>query len=834
MKILLVGPDYEENLSIRYLSASLRNGGHDTILAPYNSPVDAPAVANAARRADLVGLSVCFQARAREFLGLAQRIKSDDPKKFVVAGGHYASCAAEPLLAHHPEIDVIVIHEGERTLVEIADAMPHLPGLLPEIPGIAYRDGPRVRFTKPRRMLDDLDALPFPDRLGPVHQIAGVPTSYLMGSRGCYGSCAYCCITTLHRLAPGERFRQRNVERIADEMSALYQERETRQFIFHDDNFLVPSEALNHARISGLEKALKQRGVRDIALVIKCRPADATPDILRRLRALGLIRVFLGVESATASGLSSLERDQTVDDSVRALEACAELEISAQFTLMTFNPDTTLDTLRADVAFMRRFSGNPLNFCRAEIYSGTPLERRMIESGRAKGDYRARAYRLLDPVTDLACDASLKLFHSRCWSGGSLMQNVIGLDHAASVVRHFYKGRQRQVLSGRVENWLRAVNLDTIDLLDEVIELCATAGGRTNSGFQTAIRAVTERESVTRLEFLSEAMKLRVDLQALRLPIKARQTSQAPLLWPRLVRPAAAALLAIGIPAAALDHPAFAQQSQSAPSPPAAQQDTGACSFVGRVIDPAGAAVPDTKIAIVNEGTGTVRNTTTDKGGQYIANDLAAGRYTVKAQQAGFRVAIRTGIVLKAGACERLDVGLTLELGCCEYVAVALDGPKEDRDLYARKKPFTYVIGDAKEHSTFQGIAALVYGDSKKWIQIFEANRDVVQKPGVIPYGTLVFIPPRKRLVPKLIFKVTPEYPPSARKQHIWGDVLMDVTLREDGAVEQTGVIDGHPLLVEAATSAVKQWRYRPLVEGSALVLKFVVAVSFSKGGKVR
>ena len=48
--------------------------------------------------------------------------------------------------------------------------------------------------------------------------------------------------------APGKRFRQRNLERIADEMAALYHERGSRQFVFHDDNFLVPSEAINHAR----------------------------------------------------------------------------------------------------------------------------------------------------------------------------------------------------------------------------------------------------------------------------------------------------------------------------------------------------------------------------------------------------------------------------------------------------------------------------------------------------------------------------------------------------------------------------------------------------------
>jgi len=81
----------------------------------------------------------------------------------VVAGGHYASCAAEELLAHHPEIDVIVIHEGEHTLVEIVDSMCALAERLPQIPGVAYRDkNSQVHCSSLRHTLDDLNMLAFP------------------------------------------------------------------------------------------------------------------------------------------------------------------------------------------------------------------------------------------------------------------------------------------------------------------------------------------------------------------------------------------------------------------------------------------------------------------------------------------------------------------------------------------------------------------------------------------------------------------------------------------------------------------------------------------------
>ena len=83
-------------------------------------------------------------------------------------------------LRHHPEIDAIVIHEGEATLVEIADSagaqlvLAHIPGI-----GIATASGVLHYFTPYYK----LDMLPFPDRRGPIHLIAGVPTSYMMGSR---------------------------------------------------------------------------------------------------------------------------------------------------------------------------------------------------------------------------------------------------------------------------------------------------------------------------------------------------------------------------------------------------------------------------------------------------------------------------------------------------------------------------------------------------------------------------------------------------------------------------------------------------------------------------
>jgi radical SAM superfamily enzyme YgiQ (UPF0313 family) len=171
MRVVLVGPEEEESLSIRYPSSSLRAAGHTVDMAVFNRVEDMDIVAARAAQADLEGLSMCFQVRAREFLELARRIKEKHRSCPVVARGHSASCAAEELLIHHVEIDVIVIHEGEQALVEIADAGSTISERMRLIRGIACRIGNGVCFTEPRPAVEDLDIRPTPDRRGPVRLI---------------------------------------------------------------------------------------------------------------------------------------------------------------------------------------------------------------------------------------------------------------------------------------------------------------------------------------------------------------------------------------------------------------------------------------------------------------------------------------------------------------------------------------------------------------------------------------------------------------------------------------------------------------------------------------
>ena len=61
-----------------------------------------------------------------------------------------------------------------------------------------------------------------------------------------------------------------------------------------------------------------------------------------------------------------------------------------------------------------------------------------------------------------------------------------------------------------------------------------------------------------------------------------------------------------------------------------------------------------------------------------------------------------------------------------------------------------------------------------------------------------------------LLHRVEPDYPEEAREQQIQGAVVLDVRINPSGAVEDITLVSGPPLLAQAATDAVKQWRFRP------------------------
>jgi TonB family protein len=82
-----------------------------------------------------------------------------------------------------------------------------------------------------------------------------------------------------------------------------------------------------------------------------------------------------------------------------------------------------------------------------------------------------------------------------------------------------------------------------------------------------------------------------------------------------------------------------------------------------------------------------------------------------------------------------------------------------------------------------------------------------------------------------LVKKVAPIYPPLAKQVRIQGKVRLKAVISKTGMVESVNVVSGHPLLVQAAVDAVKQWQYKPfLADGQPVAASTEVEVPFSLG----
>src|SRR5579859_1275537 len=85
------------------------------------------------------------------------------------------------------------------------------------------------------------------------------------------------------------------------------------------------------------------------------------------------------------------------------------------------------------------------------------------------------------------------------------------------------------------------------------------------------------------------------------------------------------------------------------------------------------------------------------------------------------------------------------------------------------------------------------------WLQAQEARKGMIRTNCVLLYS-------------KIIKKVVPTYPPLARQGRVHGRVSMKCVVGADGSVERIEVTKGHPLLIQAATDAVAQWKFKPPV----------------------
>ena len=69
--------------------------------------------------------------------------------------------------------------------------------------------------------------------------------------------------------------------------------------------------------------------------------------------------------------------------------------------------------------------------------------------------------------------------------------------------------------------------------------------------------------------------------------------------------------------------------------------------------------------------------------------------------------------------------------------------------------------------------------------------------------------------------KVTPIYPELAKRMNVFGSVKIQVVIAPNGAIKNTKVIGGHPLLIDAALDALKKWKYDTASDETTQIVEF-------------
>jgi TonB family protein len=202
----------------------------------------------------------------------------------------------------------------------------------------------------------------------------------------------------------------------------------------------------------------------------------------------------------------------------------------------------------------------------------------------------------------------------------------------------------------------------------------------------------------------------------------------------------------------------------------------------GTIHDPSGAGVANATIIMSNQEAKTIDMTTTDREGNFVFKPLPAGNYELQVLKPGFEAYRVPQVSLDAG-----------------------------RDF---SETFTLQVGAITEHVT------VVPENAAKSVPA-ETNSG---KPSRLSVGGTV-------QAAKIVTKVPPVYPESARSAGISGTVVLHAVIGMDGKPLSLRVMNSHidPDLAHSAVDAVNQWRYTPtLLNGEPIEVDTTITVIYS------
>jgi radical SAM superfamily enzyme YgiQ (UPF0313 family) len=330
-----------EKLGISYVSAALIKAGFscDFVDSQIEDLTFEAFLNRVIARAPslLIGVST----EAKNFMRMMRAVEILRDKGItthITMGGMWASLKHALILEKYPQIDSVVVGEGEETAVNLITAIRDKRNWQ-SIPGVASRDRQGKVSLVPRPFIADIDSFPSPDRTYYQSHVTKNALHSVIFSRGCAGHCTFCAVSSYLDSHKGKRRRVRDPVQFVDEIEQIAKRTQANKFYFNDVDFIGLSRT-DRDKCRTVAHEICRRGLDiNFSILAQARAIDSL--LLKALQEAGLRNIHIGIESWSDTQLKRYGKRSTQEENKRAVETLDKLGLSYVTYLIPLDPYTS-------------------------------------------------------------------------------------------------------------------------------------------------------------------------------------------------------------------------------------------------------------------------------------------------------------------------------------------------------------------------------------------------------------------------------------------------------------------------------------------------------------
>lgn len=300
---------------------------------------------------DIAGCSVCSE-EDECMHKVAAAVKEVNKDCKVIVGGPHPTMYFQEILQDR-NIDIAIVGEGERTLIELLKGLDANVGLK-DISGIAFYDNRGVVFSGQREFIENLDGLDFPawdlidikaysgwNVVSMNGILAGRKYMGIFTSRGCPYRCSYC-----HNIF-GKRFRKRNAENVFAEIKELYDRYNVDEVHIYDDIFNLDIE-----RVKKICDFIISSGMKIKFAFPNALRADLLDEqLIVKLKEAGTYAITFALETSSQRIQKLINKNINIERLRRIIDYSSRQGILTKCYFMIGFPGETFEEVRKTIDF---------------------------------------------------------------------------------------------------------------------------------------------------------------------------------------------------------------------------------------------------------------------------------------------------------------------------------------------------------------------------------------------------------------------------------------------------------------------------------------------------